>query len=366
MPPSIPALTPKGFVRWQTIQLLLEPEEHVPFLQAAVKRFEIANPENGIPFPKFLPCEALPSKPDLEMVQWYNGVAEKLRLEAQADQGLSKPAGALRYEDPDRSVASSVYSQAIGGPTGYPFDSRSHHFAHAASSSRNATWLAPDLSWQRHQHHSPEHPWTAERRRSDTLAAKHPSRSPTWRPEGSTPTGRRSPNVPIHHRSESSGTVSTISSSSGSSSLTNSSASPSPTLQPSHIHTRSVPTLERRHSLSHSHDTRHRVYESSPHPPPPRPQTSYFPQQPLRQDSPRSHSGPRGHHVRWRDINDEYDPPRSEPRTPTGELWASHRETGREQWLGHEIGNERRRGRMVSPLRGVGGRKYPMESTSGR
>lgn len=56
--PSIPALTPQGFVRWQTVQLLLEPGEHVPFLQNAVKRFDLINPADGAPFQAYCPGDS--------------------------------------------------------------------------------------------------------------------------------------------------------------------------------------------------------------------------------------------------------------------------------------------------------------------
>ena len=83
-PPSIPVLTPYGYVRWQTVQVLLQPEEHVPFLQEAVKRFEIINPADGCPFPRQLPMETLPVKPDEEMTGWYDRVSAQLLLEEEA------------------------------------------------------------------------------------------------------------------------------------------------------------------------------------------------------------------------------------------------------------------------------------------
>ena len=82
--PSIPALKAKGFVTWQTIQLLLGPEEHVPFIQNALRAFNVVDPQNGKPFPKLLPKEAFPSQPDEHMVAWHGGVSERLRIEAQA------------------------------------------------------------------------------------------------------------------------------------------------------------------------------------------------------------------------------------------------------------------------------------------
>lgn len=71
--PTVPALTREGFVRWQTVQILLEPDEHVAFLQNAVKRLEIINPADGTLYPH-LPRDALPSRPDPEMVQWVSPI----------------------------------------------------------------------------------------------------------------------------------------------------------------------------------------------------------------------------------------------------------------------------------------------------
>ncbi|KAJ9636268.1 hypothetical protein H2199_007943 [Coniosporium tulheliwenetii] len=66
--PNIPALKKKGFVTWQTIQLLLGPEEHVPFLQNAVATLGIIDPSTGQAFPKLLPTESFPES---RMRTWY-------------------------------------------------------------------------------------------------------------------------------------------------------------------------------------------------------------------------------------------------------------------------------------------------------
>ena len=83
--PSIPALKPKGFVTWQTIQLLLYPEEHVPFIQKAVADFDIKDPETGQFFPKLLPGQCLPRKPDEQMIAWYEAVSQRLMREAEME-----------------------------------------------------------------------------------------------------------------------------------------------------------------------------------------------------------------------------------------------------------------------------------------
>ncbi len=85
-PPSLPALTPDGFARWQTIELLLGPEEHVPFLQKALKRFDIVNPASGEHFPKDLSRACFPAVPDESMTRWHEGVWQMLKQEAESEQ----------------------------------------------------------------------------------------------------------------------------------------------------------------------------------------------------------------------------------------------------------------------------------------
>jgi hypothetical protein len=87
-PPVIPALKPRGFITWQTIQLLLAPEEHVPFIQSAIQNFDIVDPETGSLYPKILPKECFPSQPDPDMVHWYEDVSEKLRKEHEDNQSI--------------------------------------------------------------------------------------------------------------------------------------------------------------------------------------------------------------------------------------------------------------------------------------
>ncbi|KAG0152962.1 hypothetical protein PDIDSM_1921 [Penicillium digitatum] len=76
-PPSIPSLLPNGFVRWQTIQLLMGPDEHSVYLQNAVNLWNIAD-VNGEIFPKTIPRDAFPSEPDPEMLEWHEGVSRRL------------------------------------------------------------------------------------------------------------------------------------------------------------------------------------------------------------------------------------------------------------------------------------------------
>ncbi|KAI0169360.1 hypothetical protein GGR52DRAFT_518220 [Hypoxylon sp. FL1284] len=80
--PCIPALTLQGWVRWETIQLLLEPQEHVPFIQFAVRNWALVHPDTGNPFPVDLPREAFPADCDPEIDAWHKECARKLRDEA--------------------------------------------------------------------------------------------------------------------------------------------------------------------------------------------------------------------------------------------------------------------------------------------
>jgi hypothetical protein len=75
--PSIPALLPTGFVEWQRLQLLLCPGEHVPFMQEAVRRYDIPTADGGI-FPKYIPREAFPARPDEGMEKWHRMVTGSL------------------------------------------------------------------------------------------------------------------------------------------------------------------------------------------------------------------------------------------------------------------------------------------------
>ncbi|KAF0320169.1 hydroxyproline-rich glycoprotein DZ-HRGP [Colletotrichum asianum] len=94
--PSVPALTKRGFVRWEIIEILLDPEEHVPFIQNAVKNWNLKHPVTNEPFPKDLPDDAFPAQPDPGISEWHKKCAEKLRKAAtpNPDSTAPKPAAA--------------------------------------------------------------------------------------------------------------------------------------------------------------------------------------------------------------------------------------------------------------------------------
>ncbi|CAK1356764.1 hypothetical protein CB0940_12023 [Cercospora beticola] len=84
--PTVPALKTEGWIMWQTIQLLLGPEEHSSFLREAVAKWDVRDHDTGAIFPKILPRECFPLDPDKHMVAWYEGVSERLRREAEEEE----------------------------------------------------------------------------------------------------------------------------------------------------------------------------------------------------------------------------------------------------------------------------------------
>ncbi|KAI9172245.1 hypothetical protein HJFPF1_01742 [Paramyrothecium foliicola] len=81
-PPSVPALTFRGFSRWESLEILLGPEEHVPFMQFAVKNWALKHPETGEAFPADLPKDVFPAVADADVDRWHQSCAQKLRTEA--------------------------------------------------------------------------------------------------------------------------------------------------------------------------------------------------------------------------------------------------------------------------------------------
>ncbi|KAK0930520.1 hypothetical protein LTR29_016640 [Friedmanniomyces endolithicus] len=83
--PTVPSLKTEGWIMWQTIQLLLGPDEHSQFIMEAVQKWDVRDPVTGERFPKVLPRKCFPEEPDSHMVAWYEGVSERLRKEAEDD-----------------------------------------------------------------------------------------------------------------------------------------------------------------------------------------------------------------------------------------------------------------------------------------
>ncbi|KAL6904772.1 hypothetical protein GGI43DRAFT_381173 [Trichoderma evansii] len=102
-PPSIPALTPRGFSRWEAVEVLLGPEEHVPFLQYAVQHWNLRHPETGQVFPPDLPASVFPSQPDQEVDRWHKTCADKMRDDAVREEEKASTPGPSSAPKPEPS-----------------------------------------------------------------------------------------------------------------------------------------------------------------------------------------------------------------------------------------------------------------------
>lgn len=349
-PPTIPALTPAGFVRWQTVQLLLEPEEHVPFLQEAVKRFDLTNPVDGTPFPSILPKESLPCQPDAEMVEWHENVAEKLMLEAQASAVRAMPPRPnLALSDIDLESSrdtSSVDSHSVVDPA-----HGAGYFNHHRAKNRSPQFVHIPYGVRPSPQYANQEPWSPERRRSSLPNnCAYPS---SWPRDGPTPTNHAPPppnshphyhrhphhhhHIRPHHARIPSDISITSSDTSDTSSISTSSASMSPVRYHTQLQSPSSPPGPRRHSTS------------VPLQRPTQPQ-GYSPHQ--RQPSGPSPSKPKN--VRWQDMDDVFDAPKHNlPRHRSMDMRG--REDPRAE---HRTEDQRRGARSVGPMTGVGGRRY--------
>lgn len=71
---------------------MLGPSEHVPFIQNALRYFDVRDPDTNVQFPKYIPSSAFPSAPEPTMIKWHSDVSERLRREAQqASSGNGRP-----------------------------------------------------------------------------------------------------------------------------------------------------------------------------------------------------------------------------------------------------------------------------------
>lgn len=102
-PPSIPALTPRGFSRWESVEILLGPEEHVPFIQYAVQHWALRHPETGQAFPPDLPASVFPAQPDQQVDTWHKQCADQMRDEAckEEEEASSMPSSSAAPPRPE-------------------------------------------------------------------------------------------------------------------------------------------------------------------------------------------------------------------------------------------------------------------------
>ncbi|KAJ5559277.1 hypothetical protein N7535_009505 [Penicillium sp. DV-2018c] len=173
-PPSIPALLPNGFVRWQTIQLLMDPDEHSVYLQRAVSLWDIAD-GNGVVFPKTIPRDAFPSEPDPEMLQWHEGVSRRLEQDFVKRQ-------TKRASPPDFGT----YHYHFSGKDPLPDEDAYFSRPPRRSESKRHSHAEPDgFGSQRHhrRHHSGEYPAFPEgraRRTRPGFSTPRVSSPPPW------------------------------------------------------------------------------------------------------------------------------------------------------------------------------------------
>ena len=334
-PPTTPALTPAGFVRWQTVQLLLEPEEHVPFLQNAVKRFDLTNPADGAPFPSILPKESLPFEPDTEMVEWHENVAEKLMLEAQASAARAMPPRPnLALSDID--LESSRDTSSVDSHSIVDAAHGAGYFNRPRASHRGPPFIQIPHAVRLPSQYPNQEPWSPERRRSSLPDDRAYSSPPPISHAHHHPQHLHGHHHvrPKHTRIPSDLSI-TSSDTSDTSSITTSSASMSPVRYHAQLHSTSGPSGSRRHSTSD---------------PPQRPAQGYSPNQ--RQPCNPSSSKPKN--VRWQDMDDVFDAPRpSIPRNRSMDLRG--RGDPRNEY---RVEDQRRGARSVGPMTGVGGRRY--------
>jgi len=102
--PSIPALKPAGWVKWSCVQLLLGPDEHAMFLQNALHRYDVKDPETGELFPRMLPRQIFPKEPHEMMVNWHHDAGNELQHDTEQERSkhdISRPTSG-RSHDSDK------------------------------------------------------------------------------------------------------------------------------------------------------------------------------------------------------------------------------------------------------------------------
>lgn len=98
--PSIPCLTEDGYVRWQTLQLLLCPQEHSVLIQKAVELYDVPRKAGGF-FPKTIPNECFPQKPDVDMEKWHRFVTSQIDQETYMRSLKNSPYTSPQVEGPN-------------------------------------------------------------------------------------------------------------------------------------------------------------------------------------------------------------------------------------------------------------------------
>ena len=309
--PSVPVLSPKGFVRWQTFDLLRAPREHVPLLQTAVKRLRLVNSANGKLFPNFLPQEALPMKPDREILHWHEKVAHQVynsMSEAEKQESGPPREKAITESDPE-SPTSSADTQSVVDAPSFSYSPR------AAPQSPNPAFGPRSIP----RHAAPfTNPVPGSRENLRPQPTRHNSfAGPRQHQSTSAP--------PIWTRSRSASNLSALSVSSSSSTVTTDSEPPSPDL----AHSRASRPMSPSHERTHIGGAPLRKTASQPVPPPRSPHPNYGshpdPAAHLNRTSagmnrPRQSSG-QGINVSWQSSGPGMNIPRQHPATGPNPQW---------------------------------------------
>lgn len=359
VPPSVPALTSEGYVRWQTIQLLLGPDEHVPYLQQALKRFDIVNPVASEVFPKVLPREAFPAVPDEEMTKWHECVRELLEQEAESEQAmLGSGAGDHDHGSSHNPSRDPPVEWRIPVDDTPDYFSQAHRGSHKGPSEVAHVYPGPRSAfrWPAKEHQQ-NHRAYQPRPRSHTERPHRDDRH--WPSPGSKAPERRHRSAHRHQRARSPSTVS-ISSTSSESSTEETSA---PRRASHHSDLRRLrndrlfpPSTfrDRRHSYHHIHQTPTSDPPQQPHYGPHLPSTQV---QISREQGGLPRGTARGLDLRVRDVESGLAGfSGSAPSTPggyPGRAPVRYVESGRDTGADRPLIR-----RFVTPVKGVGGRRY--------
>ena len=301
--PSIPALLPIGFVEWQRVQLLLCPGEHVPYMQEAVRRYDVPKLDGGI-FPKHIPREAFPDRPDKGMEEWYRMVTGSLE-QAQYTRGLKNspyPSPRDASHRAEGSLANGKLSHARR-PSRSP-RSQSHSLDPARLDDERRRSSVPDIpspfppvsetTYRSGDSRTKQAPYNAQHgaskasshhRTSDTSSSRHrysssshltSNSSATYRPtlSSSKESTKHGP-PPVHHtrrRGRSPSTIDESSSGSEASSEDSQARRGRNSRETRDDRRRSSlipPDLTRHHYRRHSHDATYRPADKPPLPPRP-------------------------------------------------------------------------------------------------
>ena len=352
-------------MKWQTVQLLLQPDEHVPFLQEAVKRFSIVHPGDGRLFPTILPRDAFPRKASDEMLKWHENALQKLRSIEEVQDVTNAPNAAEEVESlPDSSLDGHSIVDA-----GDYFDShqRPRFSTTRPTSPSYAKPIVSPISTSHRPHHLKfsERPSYAEIRRN-SHSGEQEFWEDSWSQDGPTPTenSKSRTSRPVRPRTPSFHSRTSSSEAADDDSFTTSEASQSPppckpripTVQHSHD------SYGRRHSAHAPYDTRDYV-----------PQIDHGRKNTLSppfyaHQLPHSQQGmfrniptpPKHANVRWHDIDggaDTLHVPQSQSRPRASVRYVDDSRAYREG---------RMRRRSMEPADGVNRRKYVPEASGWR